>query len=252
MRTRELAGFLDSVLKLENFHDVSNNGLQIENRGEVRKICFGVDASLRGIQAAVDCGADCLVCHHGLSWGDSLKRITGMNYRLVSLAVQHDLAVYAAHLPLDAHPVYGNNAELCRILGVTRKRPAFEYHGQLIGFAGELRRAMEFSAFCDLVRRNITPDIQCLDFGPKKIRRIGVVSGGAGDMVEQAAELGLDAYFTGEPGLLGYTQAENWGVNVVFAGHYATETWGVKALCRLVQKQGFGVETEVLDFGIKY
>ncbi|MBO7653557.1 MAG: Nif3-like dinuclear metal center hexameric protein [Kiritimatiellae bacterium] len=251
VETGKISGFLDETLGVARFSDVSNNGLQIGNGGTVSKIAFGVDASLRGLRSAVAAGADLLVCHHGLSWGDSLKRITGLNYELVSYAIQNNLAVYAAHLPLDAHPVYGNNAQLCRILGVGHKRPAFDYHGQPIGFVGTLSRAMSFSAFCDRVREQISPNPLILDFGKASVRTVGIVSGGAAEMVDQAAALGVDLYLTGESGLVGYTAAENLGMNVIFAGHYATETWGVRALEPLVRKR-FGIPTVMLDFKIKF
>ena len=251
VETGKISGFLDETLAVARFSDVSNNGLQIENGGTVSKIAFGVDASLRGFRAAVEAGADLLVCHHGLSWGDSLKRITGLNYELVAYAIRHNLAVYAAHLPLDAHPVYGNNAQLCRILGVGRKRPAFDYHGQPIGFIGTLARAMPFDAFCDRVRERVTPDLRVLDFGKETVRSVGIVSGGAAEMVDQAAALGADVYLTGEPGLVGYTAAENLGMNVIFAGHYATETWGVRALEALLRER-FRLPTVMLDFKIGF
>ncbi|MBP5321918.1 MAG: Nif3-like dinuclear metal center hexameric protein [Kiritimatiellae bacterium] len=251
MRLEEVCAFLDQTLEIGRFSDVSNNGLQIGNDGTVTKIAFGVDASLRGFRAAVEAGADLLVCHHGLSWGDSLKRITGLNYELVAYAIRHNLAVYGVHLPLDAHPVYGNNAQLCRLLGVGRKRPAFDYHGQPIGFVGSLPRAIPFKAFCDKVREVVTPAIRVLDFGKPSVRTVGIVSGGAAEMVDQAAALGVDVYLTGEPGLVGYTAAENLGMNVIFAGHYATETWGVRALEALLREH-FSLPTRMLDFGIGY
>lgn len=251
MKTIALAGFLDETLDIGNFKDVSNNGLQIENSGEVSRVAVGVDASLRGFRAAVEAGADLMVCHHGLSWGDSLKRITGLNYQLVSYAVAHNLAVYAAHLPLDAHPVYGNNAQLCKLLGVGHKKPAFGYHGNDIGFVGTLARPMSFEAFCGLVRERISPTAQALAFGKKTVRTIGVVSGGACEMLDQAVALGCDAYLTGEPGLIGYTLAENLGANALFAGHYATETWGVKALGKLIAGK-FKLPVAEIDFKIGY
>lgn len=249
--TAALAALLDKTLETARFRDVSNNGLQIGNDGTVTRVAFGVDASLRAFRAAAEAGADCLICHHGLSWGDSLKRITGMNYRLVSFAVRHNLAVYGAHLPLDAHPVYGNNAQLCRLLGIAGKKPAFEYHGEKIGFIGRLAEPLTFEAFCGRVREKVAQRIRTVAFGKERVRTIGVVSGGAADMLEQAAESGADVYLTGEPGLAGYTQAENFGMNAVFAGHYATEVWGVRALERLVRAR-LGLPTLFLDFDIPF
>ncbi|HQA38642.1 MAG TPA: Nif3-like dinuclear metal center hexameric protein [Kiritimatiellia bacterium] len=247
----ELVSLLDGTLKCQAFKDVSNNGLQIANAGTVTRVVAGVDASLRLLQAAAERGADCVVCHHGLSWGDSLARITGLNHRLVSFAIAHNIAVYAAHLPLDAHPRYGNNARLGKALGLGRLTPAFVYHGETIGFTGTTARPLTLDAFCDRVRAVVNPELRVLDFGEKRIRTVGVVSGGASDMIDQAAVLGVDVYLTGEPSLQGYNQAEQLGQNVVFAGHYATETFGVRALAGLITRR-LGLPASFIDFKIGY
>ncbi len=246
-----LVAFLDKTLEIDDFHDSSNNGLQIANRGAVTKVVTGVDASLRLLKEAAARGADCVICHHGLSWGDSLKRITGLNHRLVSFAIEHDIAVYAVHLPLDAHPLYGNNAQLCKALGLTRPKAAFSYHGETIGVTASYAKAIPFEAFCGRVRTAVSPDLRVLDFGKRSVRTVGVVSGGAADMIDQAASLGVDAYVTGEPSLQGYNLAEHLNQNVVFAGHYATETFGVRALAKLLT-QRLNVSAEFVDFKIAY
>jgi dinuclear metal center YbgI/SA1388 family protein len=247
----KLVSLLDKTLAVDAFRDASNNGLQVANRGTVSKVLTGVDASLRLLQEAAARGAECVVCHHGLSWGDSLKRITGLNHRLVSFAIEHDIAVYAVHLPLDAHPRYGNNAQLCKALGLSRLKPAFAYHGETIGFTASYAKAIPFSAFCDRVRASVNPEARVLDFGQKSVKTVGVVSGGASDMIDQAASLGMDAYLTGEPSLQGYIQAEHLSQNVVFGGHYATETFGVRALAQLI-RQKLRLPTEFVDFKIPY
>jgi dinuclear metal center YbgI/SA1388 family protein len=248
---QRMTQFLDRTLQNQAFTDSSNNGLQIANCGKVSSIVVGVDASLRLLQAAKDEGADFVLCHHGLSWGDSLKRLTGLNYELVSFAITHNIAVYASHLPLDAHPHYGNNAQLAKLLKLQQVKPAFEYHGNTIGVTGVLPKTITFEEFCATVGTTISPDYRALAFGPKKIRKIGIVSGGAAEMIADAQELGLDAFLTGEPTLQGYTQAENLKMNAVFAGHYATELTGVRALATLLTRQ-FGVSSTVIDFKITY
>ena len=246
-----LVALLDKTLGVTAFSDASNNGLQLANSGAVSRVVTGVDASLRLLREAAARGAQCVVCHHGLSWGDSLKRITGLNHSLVSFAVEHNIAVYAAHLPLDAHPRYGNNAQLCKALGLTRPKPAFVYHGETIGFVGSFAKALPFAAFCERVRATVNPEIRVLEFGKKSIKTVGVVSGGASDMIDQAAALGVDAYLTGEPSLQGYNLAENLSQNVVFAGHYATETFGVRVLAALVARR-LDIPVEFVDFKIPY
>ena len=251
IQLESLVSFLDKTLRIAAFHDVSNNGLQLANSGRISRVVTGVDASLRLLQEAAARKAQCIVCHHGLSWGDSLKRITGLNHRLVSFALANDIAIYAAHLPLDAHPHYGNNAQLCKTLELSDTRPAFEYHGETIGFIGSYAKPIPFAAFCERVRKTVSPDIRILDFGPKDIRTVGVVSGGAADMIDQASDLGADAYLTGEPSLQGYNLAENLNRNAVFAGHYATEVFGVRALAPLISKR-LRIPAEFVNFNIPY
>ncbi|MDR2849146.1 MAG: Nif3-like dinuclear metal center hexameric protein [Verrucomicrobiota bacterium] len=246
-----LVSLLDTALNNSAFHDTSHNGLQIANDGAVTRVLAGVDASLRLLREAAARGADCVVCHHGLSWGDSLARVTGLNHRLVSFALAHNIAVYASHLPLDAHPRYGNNAQLCKALGLAGLKPAFVYHGQTIGFTAATAAPLTLDAFCDRVRAAVNPDLRVLAFGAARVRTVGVVSGGASEMIDQAAALGADVYLTGEPSLQGYTLAENLGQNVVFAGHYATETFGVRALAGLITRR-LGIPAEFVDFKIGY
>ncbi|MCL2103585.1 MAG: Nif3-like dinuclear metal center hexameric protein [Kiritimatiellaeota bacterium] len=249
--TQHVTRFLDSTLKTDVFRDTSNNGLQIANDGTVSHVAVGVDASLRFLKEAAKQGADFVICHHGISWCDSLKRIAGLNYELVSLAIRRNIALYASHLPLDAHPQYGNNAQLCHALGITRLKPAFGYHGETIGFMGALPQAIPFRAFCARVAEKVNKAFSSVAFGPEKVRTVGVVSGGASDMVTQAAELGADVFLTGEPSLQGYNQAENAGMNVVFAGHYATEVFGIRALAKRIAEK-FRIPVTLIDFAVPY
>lgn len=243
--------FLDSTLQNQTFTDASHNGLQIANRGTVSSIAVGVDASLRFLQAAYEQGADFVICHHGLSWADSLKRITDLNYELVSFAIRNNIAVYASHLPLDAHPLHGNNAQLAKLLKLKNIKPAFSYHGNTIGVTGTLPKALTRAAFCSLIRNRVAADYRVLDFGPNRIQKVGIVSGGGSDMIAEAQALGVDLFLTGEPSLQGYTLAENLKMNVVFAGHYATELTGIRALATLVTRK-LRVPSTVIDFKIAY
>ena len=232
-----LAEKLDRLLTVERFRDDSWNGLQVANSGRIGRICAGVDATLPFFEAAVAQGAGMVLCHHGISWGTSLARITGLNYRLVSFLLRHDVALWACHLPLDAHPVHGNNAVLARLLGLRQRRPFADYRGQLIGIRGELPQEVAFDAFAGRVRRLVNPQAAAHPFGKRRVRRIGIVSGGAAAEVAGAVGEGLDAYVTGEPSLQGYNRAQQEAMNVVYAGHYATEVFGVQALVRLIEKR---------------
>ncbi|MFA7173695.1 MAG: Nif3-like dinuclear metal center hexameric protein [Kiritimatiellia bacterium] len=247
MTTMELAEFLNNTLNVANFKDVSNNGLQVANDGILTKVLCGVDANLKLLHEAKERGADCIVCHHGISWGDSLKYITALNYELVSLAIKNNIAIYGVHLPLDAHPVYGNNAQICQALKLIELDPAFDYHGQSIGFTAELAEALTFEQICAEVNDQISNSFSALNFGSASIRKIGVVSGGAADLVSQAQELGVDLFITGEPSLLGYNLAEQLKMNLIFAGHYATEIFGVRALAEVISQE-LGIPAECVDY----
>ncbi len=242
----ELAEHLDRLLDVGRFRDDSWNGMQVANSGRIGRICAGVDATLPFFEEAVARGAGMVICHHGLSWGTSLARITGLNYRLVSFLIKHDVALWACHLPLDAHPVYGNNAVLARLLGLGKREPFADYHGQLIGIRGELPQAVAFEVFAERVRRKVNPDADVRPLGVRRVKRVGVVSGGAAGEVSEAVRAGLDAYVTGEPTLSGYNRALQEGMNVIYAGHYATEVFGVQALLRLIGTR-FKIPGEFVD-----
>jgi putative NIF3 family GTP cyclohydrolase 1 type 2 len=184
-----------------------------------------VDANLKLLAKAKESGADCIVCHHGISWGDSLQYITGLNYEIISFAIKNNIAIYACHLPLDAHAEYGNNAQICKILKLIEAESAFDYHGQNIGFTAELTEALSFDEICARVNNVVSTSFNALNFGTDSIQKIGIVSGGASDLVGEAKELGLDLYLTGEPSLLGYNLAEQLKIHAVFS---VTELFGAK------------------------
>ena len=247
----DIVAFLDRELRVNKFTDSSHNGLQVANRGTVRRVCCGVDASLEFFEAAQRKGADLVICHHGLSWGDSLKRITGLNYRRLEFLIRHDLALYACHLPLDAHPRYGNNALICRALGLRRLRRFGLYSGTELGFAGELPKAMGYAAFKQRVRRAIGANFRTMDFGRDTVRTVAVLSGGAGAELDEAGRKGMDVYVSGEASLHARNLAQEYGINAIFAGHYATEVFGVRALAGLLRRK-FRLPADFVDLKIPY
>lgn len=219
----------DRLLKTSSFQDWDGafNGLQVENRGRVTRMAAVVDASLATAKLAVKAGADLMIVHHGLFWSPG-HPWTGKKYELLRLLMENDLAVYSSHLPLDAHPKLGNNAQLCRTLGLKNLKPFFRSKGQLIGYRSRARIRRD-----ELMQRlrhatGTTPTL--VPGGPLVCREIGVVTGGAGSELSQAAADGVDMFITGEGPHWTYAQAEELGVNVLYGGHYATETFGVKAL----------------------
>lgn len=251
MKLKKITAHLDKILKFDQFNDSSNNGLQVANKGDVTRIACGVDASLEFFQAAKEQGANMLICHHGISWGDSLKYITDSNYHHISYLIENDIALYAAHLPLDAHPQYGNNAQICKTLKLQKLKPFGEYNGSTIGFYGSLPKAISYNKLKPQIEDIMHNKLQTMDFGKKTIRTIGVISGGAASEITDAAKKGLDLYISGEPTLQGYNLAKEYGINVIFAGHYATEVFGVKALGKMLATK-FKLKAEFIDFGITY
>jgi dinuclear metal center YbgI/SA1388 family protein len=222
----------DQLLRTKSIgdYDGAANGLQVDGRGPITKIGATVDASLATVKLAIAARADLLIVHHGLFWSPSSRFAgwTGKKYELLRLLIQNNLAVYSSHLPLDAHPKLGNNAQLCAALGLKNLKPFFLTHGQTIGFKSQMRISR-----ADLARRleyatGAKPKI--IPGGRNICERIGVVTGGAGGDLKIAAEEGVDTFITGEGPHWTFALAEELGLNVLYGGHYATETFGVKAL----------------------
>lgn len=246
-----IVSFLDRELNIKAFADDSHNGLQVENSGRISRVGVGVDASLAFFEEAARHKAQMVICHHGLSWGDSLKRISGLNYRRLKFLLDHDMALYACHLPLDAHPRLGNNAQIAKALGLQRLKPFGLYHGIPIGCCGSLPEAMPYAVFKARVQRVIGNTVGTMDFGKRRVRTVAIVSGAAAEEIDEAGQKGIDVYISGEPKLLAYHLAQELKINAIFAGHYATEVFGVKALAHLLASC-FGLKTEFIDMGIRF
>jgi dinuclear metal center YbgI/SA1388 family protein len=214
------------TLEAEDY-DGAANGLQVENRGSVTKIAAAVDASLVTVEFAVAAKADLLLVHHGLFWGKT-HPWTGKRYQLLHMLLDHNVAVYSSHLPLDAHPRLGNNARLCAALNLNKLRPFFFDHGRFLGF--RTRTRISRTELTERLARATGSRPRVVPGGPDICRRIGVVTGGAGSDLKKAADEGVDTFVTGEGPHWTYAIAEELGLNVLYGGHYATETFGVKAL----------------------
>jgi dinuclear metal center YbgI/SA1388 family protein len=247
----QIVNMLDRELNAGAFDDSSHNGLQVENRGKVSKVCCGVDASLEFFEEAHGLGADLVLCHHGLSWGDSLARITDLNYRRVRYLIEHGMALYASHLPLDAHPKYGNNIQIAKLLKLQKLKPFGNHRGMMLGFAGALPKPMRMSTLAKHVEMLMGQPVQEMAYGRKLIRTVGVVSGGAASDMVQIADAGVDLFLSGEPTLAACIEARDRGLNGLFAGHYATEKWGVMALGKLLESK-FKLPWEFVDLGITF
>ncbi len=246
VRLEELCAYLDEYLRVGEIKDTSQNGLQVEGPEEVERVAFAVDGCLESFAQAVEAGAQLLIVHHGLFW-DKPLRLVGPHFRRVRTLIEGRCGLYGAHLPLDAHPEVGNSAELARLLGLQETHPFGEYHGVHIGIAGVLDPPLEIPALIGrLVQALGVPPLRVLAGGPEKAARVGCITGGAASMVDQAQEAGLDTFITGETSHTYFHYAVEREMNVLFAGHYATETLGVKALARHLEER-YGLETIFLD-----
>ena len=221
--------YCDELLRTAQAQDYEGavNGLQVQNDGTVSRIAAAVDASAATVRLAITAKADLLIVHHGLFWGPS-HPWTGKRWDLLRLLLQNNLAVYSSHLPLDAHSRLGNNARLCAALGLRKLRPFFFDHGQFICF--QTRQRLSRGDLVSRLRRATGVEPRLVPGGPLICQRIGVVTGGAGSDLKKAASEGVDTFITGEGPHWTYAVAEDLGVNVFYGGHYATETFGVKAL----------------------
>lgn len=246
MKLADLVSHLDTELRITEIEDYSNalNGLQMENHhGTVSKIAAAVDATLPVMRKAAAAGADLLLVHHGMFWS-GLQPWTGHVFQKLKLCHDAGLAVYSCHLPLDFHPTLGNDAVLARALGFEPCGAFMKTKGTENGarIEAELARA-------ELAKRLESATgarVHVCAGGPEITRRIGIMTGGAGAEVAAAARAGIDTFITGEGPHWSYTLAEELGVNVLYGGHYATETFGVKALAGHIQER-FGIEWVFVD-----
>ncbi len=225
----DLVAFLDEQLEIAAIPDYPGalNGLQLANAGEVGRIVTAVDASLAVVAAAAAGGPGLLLVHHGMFW-QGAQPVRGALYQKLKTAMDAGLAIYAAHLPLDVHPEWGNNICLARAIGMREISPFLDWKGLAVGLRGAWVGTRE-----DLQQRlmqAVGGPVQVSAGGPERIASIGLVTGGAGSEVARVAAAGVDAFVSGEGPHWSFPLAEELGINVFLAGHYATETFGVKAL----------------------
>ncbi|MDX1577352.1 MAG: Nif3-like dinuclear metal center hexameric protein [Gemmatimonadota bacterium] len=243
---RELASWLDALLRVPEIEDYPGalNGLQVEAERPVRRIGAATDACLASIECAAEADCDLLLVHHGLFWGGP-EALVGPAYRRMRALFRHGLGVYSAHLPLDAHPELGNNALLAEALGLGDPE-AFGSFKSLegLGMIGELPLARD--TLLARVEEVCGREPRLIPGGPERVRRLAIVSGGAGSMIADAAAAGADTFLTGEGNHHTYHEALELGINVIYAGHYATETLGVRALAARAA-DAFGLQHRFFD-----
>ncbi len=241
----QLVDYCRDLLRVGEIEDWPNalNGLQIENSGAATKIGAAVDASTHTIDAAIDRGINFLIVHHGLFW-PGLQPIIGSRRRMLERAFKHDLALYSAHLPLDIHSVLGNNAQLASALGFNNTEPFLEQKGQCVGLKMQAR--VSRAELARKLKHSLGGPVKMFAAGPAQTQTVALITGGAGSEIYAVAGEGIDTFITGEAPHWAAVAAEELGMNLVLGGHYATETFGVKALAAHLSKK-FQVPFEFID-----
>ena len=252
MKLLELVRWLDSyLLPGAEIKDASNNGLQVEGNPDVARVAFGVDASRQFFEAALAEEADLLVVHHGLSWGENLRRIQGYQAERMRILFENRLSLYASHLPLDMHPAVGNNTVLAARIGLSSTQPFAQYGGVNIGVYGDLDAPVSIETFARHLNETLMTETETLAAGPEHAARVGAVSGGGADAVSECAARGIDTLVTGEFSHEHVHPAKETGVNIIAAGHYRTEVLGVQALMD-VMRERWNVYCEFVDLPTGY
>jgi dinuclear metal center YbgI/SA1388 family protein len=249
MRLTELCERLDEELRTAAFADLdaSANGLQVGPReAEIERVALAVDAAVETIEAAREGGADLLLTHHGISWG-GIERVTRTEYDRIAALIEGETALYVSHLPLDSHPDLGNAAGVVGVLGLKDREPFGSLGPETIGLCGRLPEPVGIEGIESSLEAELEPrrGVHTLGFGPEEVESVAVVTGSGVDWLDEAVERGIDAFVTGEGKAHVYHEARESGMNVLLAGHYATETFGVRSLGDLIE--GWGLETTFID-----
>jgi dinuclear metal center YbgI/SA1388 family protein len=247
MEREKLVAYLDDYLRIAENADYGPQGLQVEAASkDIQRIALSVDVSPLIIEAAANWQADMLLVHHGVLWRD-VERISGPLGERVRLLLQNSINLYAAHLPLDAHPEVGNNAVLAQILGVDVTTWWCAPKGTPIGVLGSMQQRSNLTELVDSLEERLHTKVRVLAHGPKAVEKVAIISGFGADQVAEAKALGADTFVTGETSHANYWAAADYGMNLVYAGHYATETVGVQALGQHLAEK-FGLDVQFFDF----
>jgi dinuclear metal center YbgI/SA1388 family protein len=248
MTTAKLDAFFKSFLEIDGFAgmDDSLNGIQVDNNGDpVRKIAFAVDAAIESFELAAAMNAGMIFVHHGLLWG-AQTRLCGNFRSRIQFLLDHNICLYAVHLPLDHHPKFGNNSALARLLGIENIEPFGLYHGRKIGYKGTLAKPLTIEDAVKKISFMGRPPAGVFPFGKKESLTAAVVSGGAPAEARQAIEEGLDLYVTGESSHQIYHDCLEGKINMIAGGHYSTEVWGVRSVMEHCTAE-LGIGTEFID-----
>ena len=242
----QVIAYLDELLEIETFQDHGPNGLQVPGAEDVSVVATGVSAHLELFEQASSVGAQLIVAHHGLFWDFHPRSISPTMKRRLRVLFESDIALASYHLPLDAHPEVGNNALICAALGLARAEPFGEHGGRAVGFVGRSAEGIPFAELHSRCAAVFRQEPFVWDTGPELVHSVGIVSGGAASDFGEAIALGLDAFLTGEPAEHVMADARESGTHFIAAGHYATETLGVRRLGELLAER-FGLEHHFID-----
>jgi dinuclear metal center YbgI/SA1388 family protein len=242
----EIIAFCDELLEVDSFEDYGPIGLQVPGAAEVEKVATGVSANRAFIDAAVGAGAQLAIVHHGLFWGDRPVALSEQMAGRLRALLSANVSLAGYHLPLDAHPEVGNNALLCAGLGFEREGSFSAHLGRSIGVIGRSDEGVPTAELIARVTELVGREPLSFEDGPETVHSIGIVSGGGSKAISDAIELDLDAYLTGEPSEPVMADASEGAINFIAAGHYATETFGVRRLGELIAER-FGVAHEFVD-----
>jgi len=247
VKLESLVQYVDEYLAVPGHPDYPGamNGLQVGGPERVERIVVAVDASEASISEAAARGADLMIVHHGLFWG-GLRPLTGRSLRRVRGLIENGIALYSCHLPLDGHPEVGNSALLARALDLELEGRFAAYQGAEVGWHGRPAQSLDVRALVERVEKTLGRAVHLVAGGPERIHRVGVVTGGGASFLEEAARLGLDALVTGEASHHAHFDAMELGVHLLLGGHYATETFGVRALGAHLAER-FDVSFEFVD-----
>lgn len=249
-RLDDVVGYLDEVLESEQFRDYAPNGLQVQGTQEVDRVVTGVSANLALFEKAIAARADLIVVHHGLIWGGGIARVVGPTAARLRALLENGISLAAYHLPLDAHPRVGNNVGLCDALGLGPQRGAFgDIRGHALGAWGDFPEPLARAEALDRVTPAIggAPPAFVLPFGPDRVRRVGLCTGAAADLLEAASGAGCDLFITGELAERTAALAQELQITVVGAGHHRTERFGPQRLVGELTREFPDLEVQFID-----
>lgn len=245
MKSKALINYLNNLFQIEEIQDSSKNGLQVQAPDEIETVAFAVDACADSFAEAGRHGAQLLIVHHGLYWKD-VQPAVGTHYKRLKILMDTGIGLYAVHLPLDRHPVLGNNSRLVKILGMEQGEQFGVYKGVVIGQLGIFERGLKREDLLYRIEEELSTTCKLLPFGPERVKKVGVVSGGGTELLPDAVNDGCDSFLTGEYEHNIYHLAKESGLNIFMAGHYATETVGLRALQSDLEKR-YKIETVFID-----